>query len=425
MFAIVRLNQHNYFQASIDIFYVFVEILSYYILYKKPQYYNIVSRFVFAMSVAIAIFVLITTHQSPMRFLWLSIVVYMLFYVFEKKEGLFWTFFIVTVLFGIMLYDKDILAIRWIDFVILITNIIVVSTIAIWYDSIEKESTQRFIDAKNMLTKEVEIKTAQLQAKTKELEELNNTLEDKIAQKIQENKKHEEILFKQAKFVQIGEMINMIAHQWRQPLNAISATNASLKLKLESTKDKDIDKEELLKKIDRMGRYIQDLSKTIDDFRITYSESIQMDRANLQEIIDNVIELFKSDLSYRNIQISRDFKCKLLLQIYRNELTQVLINIIKNSEEAFIHNNISNPKIDIQTTCDDEFVYISIKDNAGGIDESIIDKIFDPYFTTKENLNGTGLGLYMSKMIITDKLQGDIWVESNGEFTTFCIKLPK
>jgi signal transduction histidine kinase len=375
------------------------------------------------MSIAIAIFVLITLHDSPMRFLWISIVVYMLFYVFEKKESLFWTFFIISILFSIMIYNKDILAIGWIDFIILMTNIIVVTTIAIWYDNIEKESSRRFIDAKNMLSKEVEIKTVQLKAKTKELEELNNTLEEKIAQKIQENRKHEEILFKQAKFVQIGEMINMIAHQWRQPLNAISATNASMKVKVAS--DKEIDKQDLLNKLDRMNLYIQDLSKTIDDFRITYSDSVQMDRASLQEIIDNVIELFKNDLNYRNIQITKDFKCKLLLEIYRNELTQVLINIIKNSEEAFVNNNISNPKIDIQTNCDNEFVYVSIKDNAGGIDESIIDKIFDPYFTTKENLNGTGLGLYMSKMIVTDKLQGDLSVECDGEFTTFCIKLPK
>jgi len=425
MYSIIRITQHNYLQASFDIVYVFAAIFSYYALQKYPKKYKLITRLIFFSSILVSIFVLANLHTSPMRFLWLGTLVYTIFYLFDREEGTFWTLYIAILLFSLMLYNKDILGIRWIDFVILMTNMIVVTTIASWYAKVEKESTQRFVEAKNMLTQEVERKTALLKAKTLELQELNNTLEEKIAQKIEENRKHEEILFKQAKFAQIGEMINMIAHQWRQPLNAISVTNVSLLVKLKEMDDKKMDKQAIIKKLDRMSKYIQDLSKTIDDFRLTYNENMHIDRANLRDIIDNVIELFKNDLNYRNISIEKEYKCELILEIYRNEFTQVLINLIKNSEEAFLSNDINNPKIKLTTSCDEESVYICINDNAGGISEDIIDKVFDPYFTTKSNINGTGLGLYMSKIIIHEKLKGQIWVESQDDMTTFYIKLPK
>jgi signal transduction histidine kinase len=284
MYSLIRLNEHNYFQASIDIAYVFIGIVCYYKLYNNPQLYTTIVRFLFFISILISIYVLSSLHDSPMRFLWIATVVYTIFYLFDKKEGIFWTLYIATLLLVLMIYNKNILAIEWIDFIILLTNMVVVTTIASWYAKVEKESTQRFIDAKNMLTKEVEIKTAQLQAKTKELQELNNNLEEKIAEKIKENRKHEEILFKQAKFAQIGEMINMIAHQWRQPLNAISTTNVSLMLKLQE--EEHINRDDIINKLNRMSNYIQNLSNTIDDFRITYNETMQIDRANLQEIIN-------------------------------------------------------------------------------------------------------------------------------------------
>jgi len=423
MYSIIRLSQHNYSQALFDIIYVLAGIFSYYTLYKNPQRYIAITRFIFFSSILISIFVLVNVHNSPMRFLWVATIIYTIFYLFDRKEGIFWTLYVVILLFSIILYNPNLLGIKWVDFIILITNIIVVTSIANWYAKIEKESTQRFIEAKNMLTKEVENKTALLKAKTLELQELNNTLEKRIAQKIEENRKHEEILFKQAKFAQIGEMINMIAHQWRQPLNAISATNVSLRVKLDENKT--IEKKVLIEKLDRMANYIQDLSKTIDDFRLTYNENIHIDKINIKDIMDNVIELFKNDLIYHNITIKKEYKCELTLELYRNEFTQVLINIIKNAEEALLVKQIKNPQIKLQTLCDQKFVYISIQDNAGGIEPSIIDKIFDPYFTTKSNLNGTGLGLYMSKIIIYEKLKGSFWVESKDGVTTFYIKIPK
>jgi len=422
MYSIVRLLEKNYFQAIVDISYVLIAVISYYILQHNTRKYTIIARFVFFVSILVAIIVLVHLHNSPMRFLWLATIVYMIFYLFDRKEGIFWTIYIAMLLFALMIYDKKLLDINWIDFIILITNIIVVMTISTWYANIEKESTKRFEEARNMLTKEVEQKTLELQAKTRELQELNDTLEEKIAQKIEENRKHEEILFKQAKFAQIGEMINMIAHQWRQPLNAISATGISLRLLVEQS---EFNKKTFLSKIDRMSNYIQDLSKTIDDFRITYNENNYKDKVNVKDIIENVIELFKNDLNYRNIDIQIEYQCELILNIYRNKFAQVLINIIKNSEEAFVSNGIYHPYIRLKTYCDSNYIYISIQDNAGGIPDDIIDKIFDPYFTTKGNLNGTGLGLYVSKIIVQEKLSGDIWVESDTNSTVFYIKIPK
>jgi len=217
-------------------------------------------------------------------------------------------------------------------------------------------------------------------------------------------KEKERLLFQQSKMASIGEMIENIAHQWRQPLSVISTASTGIKIQ----KELDIStEEEELKSLDMINHSAQFLSTTIDDFRSYLRNDNEKDNFNIGETIDYSLKLFSSKLQNKNITIIKDYQETNLWGI-RNEFVQVLINIINNSNDAF-ENTVQDEKyIFISTKIVKDNVEIEIKDNAGGIPDKILEKVFDPYFTTKDKSQGTGIGLYMSSQIIRNHMQGNI-----------------
>ena len=210
----------------------------------------------------------------------------------------------------------------------------------------------------------------------------------------------------------MGEMIGAIAHQWKQPLNAIALNVQIMEL------DEECNKNDLNFCIENTKKQVEYMAKTIDDFRNFFQPNKTMQRFLLKGAIDNVLELFQKQLEVHNIQVNIE-NVDVYVFGYKNELEQVLINLIKNAKDAFDEIDKNNKYIKIYTKIDSN-VYIFVEDNAGGIKKEIVDKIFTPYFTTKEK--GTGIGLYISKMIIED-MQGEISVDSYDDKTMFAIKL--
>lgn len=261
----------------------------------------------------------------------------------------------------------------------------------------------------------------------KELEILNLNLSDKVKEEIKKNEENTKKLIQQSRLAQMGEMISMIAHQWRQPLTAISATtnNLLLKMMIEQNVDKDYFKKEL----DLITDYSQHLSVTIDDFRNFFKSNKIKNDFLIEEIILKSINIIKTSLKANNIELVQNFDCKLIINSFSAEIQQVILNILKNSEDILVEKNLENKKISINTQKinenDKELAQITICDNGGGVNEKIIDKIFDPYFSTKNEKDGTGLGLYMSKIIISDHCKGSLEVHNNDEGAVFTIKLPK
>jgi len=247
-------------------------------------------------------------------------------------------------------------------------------------------------------------------------------LEEKIITELEKNKQKDKMMLQQSKLAQMGEMISMIAHQWRQPLTAISASASDLVLK---NMLKSYERDYYDNKLKKINELSQHLSKTIDDFRGFYKEDKQKLITTSKEIVEGSLSIIQTTIKAKGIELKLEYVDVDVLFTYVNEVRQVVLNLLKNAEDVLIEKEIANPYIKINTYTKDEIVYIEISDNAGGIPKEFIDKIFEPYFTTKEKADGTGLGLYMSKTIIKDHCDGELIASNTKEGALFRIKLKK
>jgi signal transduction histidine kinase len=277
------------------------------------------------------------------------------------------------------------------------------------------ESTQnRIIYLNKNLEQEVD-------KKTEELRELNKNLEFRVKEEVSKNREKDRHILEQSRLAKMGEMISMIAHQWRQPLQSISATTSAIEIKL--MLEEDINKEFITDQLHKISSYSQDLSKTIDGFRNFFKPSKTKEYIKLDNIVNSVISIIGDSLKSNNINLSLDLKNHDEVYSYENELKHVVLNLIKNSEDIIMERKIDTPYIWINTYSEGESTIIEIIDNGGGIDKEIIDKIFEPYFSTKSEKNGSGLGLYISKMIVEKHCGGKLLVESYENIAKFKIVL--
>ena len=256
----------------------------------------------------------------------------------------------------------------------------------------------------------------------RKLEVLTYDLEERIKKEIEKNKEKTAQLIQQSRFAQMGEMISMIAHQWRQPLTAITATTNNLLLK--NILNKEVPKEILEEELNLITEYTQHLSFTIDDFRNFFKSDNEKVDSKIEDIIEKAINIIKTSFEAKDINLITNYKFNENINIYTTEIQQVVLILLKNAEDALVDNEIENKTIEIITYKENDFAIIEIQDNAGGIASDIIYKIFDPYFSTKKAKEGTGIGLYMSKMIINDHCKGEITASNNQDGAIFKIKLP-
>jgi C4-dicarboxylate-specific signal transduction histidine kinase len=225
----------------------------------------------------------------------------------------------------------------------------------------------------------------------------------------------------QSRHAAMGEMISMIAHQWRQPLSmiAMGANNIIADVQLES-----ISEESLLEVSQEILFETDYLSKTIDDFRNFFRPDKDVENVDIESVFDEVFKIMGKSLEANNVTVIKNFHSHKKIKTYSRELLQVLINLVKNAKEALVEHTKKDRTIEISTQKEDKKVIITVKDNAGGIGKDIIDKIFEPYFSTKDEKNGTGLGLYMSKTIVEKHLQGSIKATNHSTGVTFELELP-
>jgi len=244
----------------------------------------------------------------------------------------------------------------------------------------------------------------------------------KLQQKaLEEKQKNEQMLIQQSKLAMMGEMIGNIAHQWRQPLMQLSAIFMYLDASHEKGK---LTPEKFNKKIKDSVSIIDYMSKTIEDFRNYFKPEKQKETFLIKECLDSALFIIDSTLKNSFIEVKTVYEKKdIKTTSFKNEFSQALLNIISNSKDILILRKIQNPLITIGISEKNDKTYISIEDNAKGIEKTIINKIFDPYFTTKHKSSGTGIGLYMSKMIIEKSMHGKIFVENTKEGAKFTIEI--
>jgi len=253
-----------------------------------------------------------------------------------------------------------------------------------------------------------------------QLEFLNASLEQRVARELHNLRQKDKMLIQKAKMADMGDMISMIAHQWRQPLNQLSYVLMNIDSAYEHN---ELDKKYLDEKIKEANNLLEFMSVTIDDFRNYFKPDQKQEDVNIGNVVKRGLELMQKPLENAQIEIIHTNECERDIKIYVNEFVQVILNLVKNSKDALLQNDVKKPKIEIITKCTKDETIVEVKDNGGGINKDILDKIFEPYFTTKDAQHGTGLGLYMSKMIVEEHLNGKIVVENIKDGSCFKIFL--
>ncbi|RXJ97624.1 histidine kinase [Arcobacter sp. CECT 8986] len=260
-----------------------------------------------------------------------------------------------------------------------------------------------------LLNKVNEVLKYKVDEKTKELTQLNESLEKKVEEEVEKNREKDRLLSQQIKLAAMGEMLENIAHQWRQPLSIISTTASGVEIQKSADLLTD---EELIKSMNIINETAQNLSKTIEDFKQFYEPNKKVVSFNTKDIYLKIVNSVNTKYNSLGIKIIGDIE-EFVIEGLDNELIQVMINILNNAKDALVLNNEKTDKlIFIDVKKKKEKVVISIKDNAGGIKDEIIERIFEPYFTTKHKSQGTGIGLYMTREIISKHINGEITVKN-------------
>lgn len=263
----------------------------------------------------------------------------------------------------------------------------------------------KIINQRNILNNIVKIKTA-------ELNEINFQLEEKVKEEVEKNNSIQEQLYKSEKLASMGEMIGNIAHQWRQPLSVITTGITAIKIE----KELDIlEDKHFYKMCDSINDNAQYLSRTIDDFKNFIKGERIYEEFNIKDNINSFIHLVEGNAKKNKIRIVLDINKDIQIESYPNELIQCYMNIFNNAKDILVENDDENKLFFINVYENEKDTKIELKDNGGGIKDEIINKIFEPYFSTKDKSVGTGLGLYMSYKIITEGMLGKIEVR-NSEY---------
>ncbi|HEY4744013.1 MAG TPA: DUF3365 domain-containing protein [Desulfuromonadaceae bacterium] len=259
-----------------------------------------------------------------------------------------------------------------------------------------------------------------LAVKQLQLEKLNVSLQERIDAAIADLRQRDRMLIQQSRLAAMGEMISNIAHQWRQPLNNVGLIVQNLRLDFEAGT---LTVGTMAREVKNAMDGILFMSHTIDDFRNFFRPDKEKSAFSITRSIDTTLEFIGASLASHGIGVDFAAAEDITVQGYANEFTQVVLNIINNAKDVLVTRNVRSPCITIRVSRENGRAVVTIRDNGGGIDARIVPKIFDPYFTTKEKMQGTGIGLYMSKSIIEGSMGGRLTVANVEDGAEFRIEL--
>ncbi|MFA7084809.1 MAG: PAS domain S-box protein [Arcobacteraceae bacterium] len=248
-------------------------------------------------------------------------------------------------------------------------------------------------------------------------------LTDQVSLAQDEIKQKDKILVQQSKLAVMAETLQMVSHEWRQPLNIISIQ--AQKLELQYSMDLEPKAEDAIIALENIKNTAAQLSATIEEFQNYVNLKSTKKEVTASQIVKKAIEIFKNDKETQNIDFLKEIMEETpLFETYENELTTILINLLMNSKEAILRNSVKNGVIKLKEYFKDDYIYFEISDNGKGINEEIMGRIFEPYFSTKDSQHGVGLGLYTCKMLVENHLNGTIEAQNHNTGARFIIKLP-
>lgn len=261
-------------------------------------------------------------------------------------------------------------------------------------------------------------RTRELAIANQQLVEFQETLQEKIDKSVAEIRLKDHIMILQSSQAVMGEMIGHIAHQWRQPLNTIGLLTQSL---LFSFRNANLSDEILEDRVNKIMVVLEHMSETIDDFRNFFNPNREMVNFGVESVVQKTLSFVETSFQKHKIKLDLDIEEDCQINGYENEYSQVLMNLLINAKDALVKQNDDNRRIWIRVCRRMGKSCLEVGDNAGGISPDIIDKLFEPYFTTKKDEDGTGLGLYICKTIIERKMSGYIDVKNDENGAVFSI----
>ncbi len=375
------------------LFYAFACLFSVCVLRIKKENYVLAVNIVLLTSLILFYTALMIENIDEFRLIWFFLVVFASFVLMGKRYGtILMILILVSVITLIQIYDLGFSEAAQFTFV---TSFLIFASFSYFFlKKIEQDAV--------------------------EFEILNEQLQESVTEERQQREQQEQMLLRQYRMANMGEMLDAIAHQWRQPLMHINSVLMNMDNALEAEKQ---DKNYLTEKVDEVASLTSHMSQTIEDFRGLFKTEQAQVGFTIESAIHDVIVLMKNNLSDIDVDYNRAEETSLLG--YKSELMQVFIIILSNMVEALNNQATVNKKIHIEILPTEHNMQIVIEDNAGGIDAEHLATIFDPYFTTKQQSGGTGLGLYIAKIIIEHKMAGKIRAENTATGAKFTIEVEK
>jgi signal transduction histidine kinase len=391
--SILNVFKGAYGLAFFEFILLCINVVLYCILRKSKERYGLVSMIVTAQFTLLLIVLIYVSSPQDMKHTWFFTYPIIILFFKNEKNTIPWFIFLISMIliapFQPFFHTQyTFFQLFYLSFVLSIVSVIV------YFYKVKIDEARYLIGRQERL----------------------------LIKKVEELTKKDKLLSIQSKQAVMGEMISMIAHQWRQPLSTVTLNISNLQVK--RLLGEKMNEEEIYKALETISDTIVYLSDTIDDFQTYFRPNKEASAVDINALVQKSLGFVHPRLKKTDISLCFATKEKIMVNTYANELIQVLLNIINNAVDEFISREVKVPQLIIDIKDKEENIYISISDNAGGISSENIDTIFEPYFSTKGK-NGTGLGLYMSQMIMQKQFQTAIEVQSDKDGATFTIIVPK
>jgi len=406
----------------LEVFILSVNIIIFIVMRKSRALFVYIPIVITSLFLFLFLFLLYMSNPASFKFLWLFTYPIVILFFHNSKKGFYW---FVAMLIGILIAPlQPFIEVQFSMYQVVYLSFVLflISIITYFYQIKMSEANARIIQQQEELEDFNLNLEKEIKEKISELQNLNDSLEIKVEEKIQELRAKDKILEAQSKQAVMGEMISMIAHQWRQPLSTITLQIANLQFK--KLLGQELSSEETDNALSEISDTIIYLSDTVDDFQTYFHPDKKLQEVEINELLTRAVNFAKSRISKNNIDIILCENCTHSIKTYPNEFVQVVLNILNNAIDAHNELKTKNARIEMDVNIEDDHLIVDISDNAGGIDKKNLSKLFEPYFSTKGK-NGTGLGLYMSQMIVQKQFGGELSVKTSTDGSTFTINIPK
>ncbi len=389
----VNIIKGSYFYIPYELFTLFFNFILFICLRKSKKIFSLVAFMESLQFTLLFLFFIYTSDIESLRFIWIFAYPIILLYFQSEKSAIYWIL-IMFVLINIAPYQPFI-AVDYTPFQIIYMSVVllVISATVYFYQKKMDEAKSTIFEQQALLK-----------------EQLNElTQKDKL-------------LTVQSKQAVMGEMISMIAHQWRQPLSTVTLSISDLQVK--KMLGTPVSDELLDAKLQNISDTVVYLSETIDDFQTYFKPNKEINRESIYETVEKAVNFVKPRIYKHHIVLNFIKGDDVIIETYQNELIQVILNILNNAIDELAKLEREELKIDIKISDVEDSLILKIEDNANGIPSENIESIFEPYYSTKGK-NGTGLGLYMSQMIMQKQFNSKIEVRSSSEGSSFSMRVPK